>query len=137
MTLLLLIHAMSTLFMTGLIWFVQLVHYPLMNRVDRGRFADFEKAHQQRTGFIVAPMMLIELITALLLLWLQPDAFTTIGMVLLAVIWLSTALLQVPAHRRLEQGFDAAAHERLVQTNWLRTVAWSLRSLIALAMLHG
>ena len=31
--LLLLLHAAATLFMTGLIWFVQVVHYPLFARV--------------------------------------------------------------------------------------------------------
>ncbi len=137
MTLLQLTHAFATLFMTGLIWFVQLVHYPLMNQVDRTRFVDYEKAHQRRTTFIVAPMMLIELITALLLIVWQPNTLTTLGIVLLGVTWLSTALLQVPAHRRLEHGFDTAAHRRLVYTNWLRTTAWSMRSMIALALLCG
>jgi len=50
------------------------------------------------------------------------------------VIWMSTWLWQVPAHRRLEAGFDAAAHLRLTRTNWVRTAAWTARSVIALAL---
>jgi len=49
----------------------------------------------------------------------------------------STGFWQVPAHRRLEGGFDVATHRRLVQTNWVRTVAWSARAVIALALLAG
>ena len=36
----------------------------------------------------------------------------------------STALLQVPCHTILAQGFDAGAHARLVRTNWIRTCCW-------------
>lgn len=132
---LLLIHAAATLFMTGLIWFVQLVHYPLMSMVARERFIEFEKSHQARTTLIVAPVMLIELSTAMLLVWLEPNAITLAGLFLLILIWLSTIVLQVPAHRRLESGFDAKVHHRLVTTNWLRTVAWSLRSCLVFVTL--
>ena len=59
------------------------------------------------------------------------------GLALLAVIWLSTALVQVPLHRRLQGGFDAAAHRRLVRTNWLRTAAWTLRAALALRLAFG
>ncbi|HEX2205610.1 MAG TPA: hypothetical protein VHG91_20025 [Longimicrobium sp.] len=48
------------------------------------------------------------------------------------MVWLSTALLQVPMHGRLERGFDAAAHRRLVATNWVRTVAWTARGVLLL-----
>jgi hypothetical protein len=53
---------------------------------------------------------------------------------LLAVIWISTAFVQVPCHEQLSQGFDKAVHQRLVWTNWLRTAAWSLRALLVLWM---
>ena len=47
------------------------------------------------------------------------------------------ALVQVPLHRRLQGGFDAAAHRRLVRTNWLRTAAWTLRAALALRLAVG
>jgi hypothetical protein len=82
--------------------------------------------------------MLVEAGTALGLFWFPPLGVSTwqlaIGLALLAVIWLSTALVQVPCHKRLSQGFDAATHRRLVGTNWIRTVAWSLRGLLVLWM---
>ena len=82
--------------------------------------------------------MLIEGATALLLCWYRPAGVMAwqlwAGFALLAVIWLSTALVQVPCHEALSRAFDSLVHQRLVQTNWLRTAAWSLRGLLALWM---
>jgi hypothetical protein len=52
------------------------------------------------------------------------------------VIWLSTALLQVPLHNLLARGLDREAVARLVQTNWIRTAAWSARAVVSLALLR-
>ena len=134
---LLLAHAAMTLFMVGVIWFVQIVHYPLFHRVGEARFAEYERQHTQRTGYVLALPMLVEFATAAALAWRLGGRLAWSGFGLLTVIWLSTWLWQVPAHRRLERGFDAGAFRRLVVTNWLRTVAWSARGFIALALLVG
>ena len=135
----LVVHAASTFFMTGLIWFVQVVHYPLMSRVGEGYFAEYENRHTRFTTRVVAAPMLVELISGLLLLQWQPIAVPPIipwlGFLALGLIWVSTWRLQVPMHRKLAAGFDAGAHRRLVSTNWLRTALWSLRSLLVLAMI--
>ena len=55
------------------------------------------------------------------------------GASLVGVIWLSTAFLQVPMHDRLQARHSIVDAKRLVGTNWVRTVAWSLRA--ALVML--
>ena len=60
-------HAAATLYMTGLIWFVQVVHYPLMAAVGRDGFAAYESAHARLTTFVVAPGMLVEALCAGLL----------------------------------------------------------------------
>lgn len=134
----LLAHAFSTLAMVGLIWFVQIVHYPLMARVGEANFSAYEQAHTARTTWVVVPLMLIELTTAAMLIPLMGrDAMplTVAGLIGLGLIWASTFLLQVPAHRRLLGGFDAHAHRRLVGTNWARTALWSLRGGLACALL--
>ena len=53
---------------------------------------------------------------------------------LLAAIWVTTALVQVPLHRRLSEGYDASSGRRLVTTNWLRTALWSGRGLLVAGM---
>jgi hypothetical protein len=137
-TLVLALHFASTFYMVGLVWFVQRVHYPLFAGVGSQQFPAYESAHVLRTNPVVGPAMLIEAATALVLVALPmqnvPHLLPLLGLGLLAVIWLSTWLLQVPRHRELSAGFDASAHRRLVATNWIRTSAWSLRGLLVLWM---
>jgi len=129
---LVLVHAAATWGLVGLIWFIQVVHYPLFARVGGDGFARYEQQHARRTAHVVVPLMLTELACAALLLLRAPgDAAVVAGAALLAVVWLSTFLLQVPRHRELAGGFDARAHRRLVTTNWIRTSAWSVRGVIA------
>lgn len=123
------IHLLTTFAMVGLIWFVQIVHYPMMASFERKNFAACEKEHCDRTGWVVVPLMLGEVFTFTLLLLegVRSNAFLVSGL-LLCVIWASTFLLQVPLHRALLQGWNAGAHRQLVATNWIRTVAWTGRA---------
>ena len=138
---LLLVHAAATLSMVGLIWFVQLVHYPLFQSVGKATFTLYEREHQQRTSWIVVPLMLAEAAAAGLLLAsdLSDSARTAawLGAALLGLIWASTAFVQVPLHRSLASAFDPHRARQLVDSNWIRTVAWSARGLIAVLMLRG
>ena len=47
--LVLLLQVVTTLFMVGVIWFVQVVHYPLMAHVGRAEAVAYEKSHTHRT----------------------------------------------------------------------------------------
>jgi len=134
----LLAHLAATLFMVGVVWFVQVVHYPLFARVGPEKFCLYSEAHSRLTTYVVGPPMLIEAATALLLVFRRPEgvslAATLIGLALVAVVWLSTALLQVPRHTTLGSGFDRRAWSGLVLSNWVRTVAWSARGMLVLWM---
>jgi len=134
----LLLHTSSTLIMVGVIWYVQLVHYPLFYLADESRFIDFEAQHTRRTSWVVIPPMLAELVTAFLLLVSRPAAISftnaTTGMGLVVLIWFSTFLLQVPQHEILSKGYNQQACIKLVNTNWIRTVAWSARGVLAIWM---
>ncbi len=124
----------ATWFMTGLIWFVQVVHYPLFDQVGESGYRSYQEAHMRRTSWVVAPVMCIEAASAIAALWLRPPivavSLAWTGLALLALIWVSTWLLQVPAHGKLSEGFDRRAHERLVGGNWWRTVLWSARAVL-------
>ena len=128
----------ATFVMVGIIWFVQIVHYPLFARVGTTGFPAYSAAHSRLTGLVVGPPMLAEAATAVALVLGPPPGVSSwlavIGLVLLAVIWLSTAVLQAPRHRELGSGLDAASHRFLVASNWIRTVCWSARGLVVLWM---
>lgn len=133
--LLLIVHLVATTFMAGVIWFVQIVHYPLFSRVGRAEFADYEAAHQRLTTFVVGPAMLVEALCAILLLFAAPAGvrpwMAWLGIALVALLWISTAFVQVPQHEKLAAGFDQAAYTRLVGSNWVRTMGWSARVMLA------
>lgn len=135
---LLLAHLAATIFMVGLIWFVQIVHYPLFARVGEEGFQPYSEAHSRLTSYVVGPPMLLEAGTTLLLVFLRPDGvplyLAVAGLALVVTIWLSTALLQVPRHTALGSGFDRSQWRVLVGTNWIRTAAWSARGLVVLWM---
>lgn len=136
-----LLNLASTFFMVGLIWFVQVVHYPLFGQVGRDLFPGYELAHSQLTSLVVIPPMLIELMTTGLLLIVRPSGMSLreawLGVLLLVVVWGSTFFLQVPRHGELAGGYDQTAHAALVTTNWIRTVAWSLRGGLLIRVAAG
>ena len=138
---LLLVHAAATLCMVGLIWFVQVVHYPLFAHVGPSSFSSYERKHQLLTSWVVVPLMVTEFVTAAALLFAglsgPSRARAWVGAGLLLIIWTSTARLQVPLHRKLSTGFDATRIRQLTRSNWIRTVAWSARGLVALQLLKG
>ena len=132
------LHLAATLFMTGVIVFVQVVHYPLMALVGEPGYRAYQEAHMSRTTWLVFPAMTVELATAVglaVLRWGTPDApLALVGLGLLGIIWVSTGLVQAPLHGRLVPGFDAEIHRRLVRSNWVRTVVWALRALVAIGL---
>lgn len=120
----------STLFMVGLTWFVQIVHYPLFGLLEKT--PQYFLQHQRRTGWVVLPVMALEGFSAGALFFLRGAEIDQVGFVLLVLIWLSTATLQLPCHLVLLKGYSERTVKRLVLTNWLRTALWSLRAAILL-----
>jgi len=135
----LLVQAFASLALVGLIWCIQVVHYPLFAAVGRAEFPRYEADHARLITLVVGPLMLAELAAALWIAVVRPAGvpgwMVWVGLGLVAAIWLSTAAIQVPCHAKLAAGFDAEAHARLVSSNWIRTVAWTARGVLALAML--
>ena len=130
------IQAFSTLALVGLIWTIQVVHYPLFGHVGERQYAEYQVQHMRRITWVVGPLMLVEAASSLLLLILAPsDPLAIAGFGLVVVIWLSTVCLQMPCHSKLARGFDAEALAKLVGSNWIRTLAWTARGVIVLAML--
>lgn len=132
-------HLASAWAMVGLIWMVQLVHYPLFDRVAPERWAAFHGDHSTRITWVLAVPMPLQLLTALVLVAAPPAGAdrALLGVALggVAVALAVTALVSVPAHEALSAGYDADAHRRLVSTNWIRTVAWTVAAVSATAAL--
>lgn len=134
----LIVHVAATLVMVGLIWFVQIVHYPLLAQFGADSSTAVAEEHQRRTGYVVALPMAVEGITTLALLVDAPSSvwvgWPWIGAFLLAIVLLSTVLLSVPLHARMARSHDVRTGRRLVLTNWPRTVGWTARGAISAVM---
>jgi hypothetical protein len=128
--LILALHFSVTCALVGLIWLVQIVHYPAFHYVPPEDFRRFSVFHTTRITWVVAPLMIAELLLTLRMPFESAVGQLTAwgALALTVVIWLSTALVQVPLHGTLAAGKDPQTIEKLVRSNWLRTVAWSLKA---------
>jgi hypothetical protein len=131
---LLLANIASTLFLTGVIWVVQLVQYPFFAYIKPESFTKYHDDYRFWITPVVAPPMIVELLSSIFLVFYPPENIDSrlilFGLILTVITWASTFFRQVPLHEKLAAGFDAKTHAALVHTNWLRTAAWSLRALL-------
>ena len=124
--------------MIGVIWVIQLVHYPIFDAIERGvddeHWRRFGDRHRRSISFVVGPFMLAEGVTGVWMVIDPPGDISRVlpfvALVLMAVAYGTTAMVSVPLHERLTDRFDADAHHRLVATNWVRTVAWTARGVV-------
>lgn len=135
----LLLNLVATFTMVGVIWFVQVVHYPLLAVVPVESASTVAVDHQRRTGWVVMLPMTIEGFTTLGLLKWVPEGVAWwvpwLNGVFLAVALGCTVLLSVPRHARMAAKPDPSVGRELVLTNWPRTIAWSARGVVVALML--
>lgn len=112
----------------GLIWTIQLVHYPSFRFVPD--FTDFHPHHTRSITLIVGPLMLAELVvsayvalrTGFQWVWIVPLA-------LVVAIWLITVFQAIPLHDSLSVRREDAVIDRLVSVNWPRTALWTIKAI--------
>ena len=124
------------LILTGLIWTIQLVHYPSFLFVDKMRFSTFEKFHTNRICILVLPLMMLEA-TAGVYIWINSEINEPIflwNVLGISLTWISTFVLSVPCHKKLGAGYDKTVIERLILTNWPRTILWTARSALLISI---
>lgn len=137
----LMLQAVASGAMCGIIWFVQIVHYPLFGRRVHDE-TSYARENQTRTGRVVIPFMLVEGLTAAVLAWAPPPGVprwaTLAGLTAVIALWISTLVVQMPLHARLaREGHATETVAALVRSNWPRTLAWTGRAALAAWMLHA
>ena len=132
--LLLLLNFAAAAYLTGLIWTVQVVHYPSFGQVPKEAWAPFHAAHTRRMSYVVLAPMVLELGLAVWLAWagrgVLPGGSGWWSLALVLLAWAATFFISVPFHNRLAQGYDYIAIDGLTRTNWLRTLAWTARAIL-------
>jgi hypothetical protein len=126
-----------SLFLTGLIWVVQLVHYPSF-QFWGSRMAEAHAFHSLRISVIVVPVMMLELASsfALSMSAIPYKGWHQLGLVMVLLIWAITFFYIVPVHNVIPY-VDAPglSIQKLVSLNVWRTVFWSLKSLVGIYLL--
>jgi hypothetical protein len=111
----------------GFQWTVRFLVYPQFARVPADAFAAYERSHQRLVTRVVGPLFAGQGVITLLLLALRPAGVPLLpvlaGAACLAAVLGVTAFLAVPLHRRLDTGWDLAAHRRLLRVDGVRVVA--------------
>jgi hypothetical protein len=130
------LHLFTTIYMTGIIWLVQIIHYPLFKFVGRDQWSTYHQEHIKLTSIVIAGPMIVELISYFLVLYLIPvyreNSFFLISGLLLLLIWGTTFFVSVPLHNTLANGFIEKPWSLLVTTNWIRTISWTARAILIL-----
>ena len=124
------VHFLSTSLMVGIIWVIQLLHYPTFHFIKESDYVEFQHFHMQRISFIVVPVMIIELLSGFMLVYYFRSNLLILCLIILLFIWLITFVFFTKLHQSLLDGYDKKIVDKLVKINWSRTVLWSLRLII-------
>lgn len=128
-TVILILHFSTTIFMTGVCWFVQVVHYPLFRAIPLELLPGVEKKNF-RTAYVTVPVMVVELFSGLYIYFSDYDFIFLWNMILLAVIEVSTVFFQIPLQIQLTKTPSKILISKLIKTNWIRTISWTLRCVL-------
>ena len=134
-------HLVATWFMVGLIWTIHVVHYPLFAEVGASTYVEFQAAHVDRIGPLLAVPWAIEGVAAAVILFAavttQNRSFlvpAVLGAVAMGVVLVVSGFWSAPAHGELADGFDPDVHARLMRADLVRTLAWTIRGACAVWM---
>ena len=126
-------HLIFSAIMVGVIWVIQLVHYPSFHFIDKDIYDSFQKFHMNKISIIVVPVMILELATGLLLLLgNSKNILIIISFGILILIWGITGLFFSDAHGKLISGYNELIVNKLVSMNWIRTVLWTFKMILLL-----
>ena len=128
------IHLLATAYMVGVIWIIQVIHYPLFEKVGRDQFISYELSHLEKTSLVIALPMILEILSFIGLLIvdsnLRASSLIQTGGLCLLLIWPVTFFISVPQHNILSHGFNQQVLDKLILTNWIRTSLWSIRLIL-------
>ena len=118
--------------MVGVSLITQFVTYPSFKLIKSSSFSEFHKSYTNKMLFIVAPVMILELISSLfLVIFYVSDNNTEIGLLItLMLIWFLTFFIIVPIHNKLTLNYNKDLNQKLIKYNGLRTIIWIIKLML-------
>ena len=122
----------SNLIMVGVSLITHFVTYPSFRLIKSSLFSEFHKSYTNKMLFIVAPVMILELISSLFLVIFDiSDNNTEIGLLIsLLLIWFLTFFIIVPIHNKLSVNYNKDLNQKLIKFNGLRTIFWIIKLIL-------
>ena len=118
--------------MVGVSLITHFVTYPSFKLIKSSLFSEFHKSYTNKMLFIVAPIMILELISSLFLVIFDvSDNNTEIGLLIsLLLIWFLTFFIIVPIHNKLTVNYNKDLNQKLIKFNGLRTIFWIIKLIL-------
>ncbi len=113
--------------MIGISLIVQIIIYPSFKFIKIDSFKGYHLNYMNKISYVVAPIMLLEIISSFLLLIFNKSLIDILGFILLSLIWIVTFFLIVPIHNELNIKFRLVELKKLIKLNLLRTILWILK----------
>lgn len=124
------LNLLSNIYLIAISIIVQLVVYPSFKNLEKESFSTFHKNYTKKMLFVVGPIMFLELLAALILVLKFNQ--TTLALIPLSLVWILTFLMIVPIHKKLSKRFQEIEHEKLINLNFFRTIAWIVKFVFTL-----
>ena len=118
--------------MIGVSLITHFVTYPSFKLIKSSLFSEFHKSYTNKMLFVVAPVMILELISSLFLVIFDvSDNNTEIGLLIsLLLIWFLTFFIIVPIHNKLTVNYNKDLNQKLIKYNGLRTIFWIIKLIL-------
>lgn len=118
---------LASVYMFAVIWIIQMIHYPSFVFINPNHFVKFHIKHTMAMSVLVGPIMILELLFGIWLVYFQLDLLSILNLILIIILWILTFLVSVPIHQKISNQFDIKLIDQLILTNWPRTVIWTLK----------
>ena len=118
--------------MVGISLITHFVTYPSFKLIKSSIFSEFHKSYTNKMLLIVAPVMILELISSILLVIFDvSDNDTETGLLItLILIWFLTFFAIVPIHNKLALNYTKHLNQKLIKYNGFRTILWIIKLIL-------
>tara|TARA_B100000945_G_C20117311_1_gene473159 strand:+ start:43 stop:468 length:426 start_codon:yes stop_codon:yes gene_type:complete len=128
----LLFQIVINVYLLGVIIMTQFITYPTFLIIDKNSFNKYHRKYVNIISIIVAPAMILEISSLIILVYLSKDFLLVKSLILLLCIWLTTFIIMVPSHNILSRKNDSKEIKKLININWVRTFLWSVKLIVML-----
>ena len=132
----LLFQIIINVYLLGVIIMTQFITYPTFLIIDKNSFNKYHRKYVNIISIIVAPAMVLKIISLIVLVYLSKDFLLVKSLILLLCIWLTTFIIMVPSHNILSRKNDSKEIKKLININWVRTFLWSVKLIVMLIIYY-